>query len=105
MFDYGKMVPHVVSVGSPNTNCRFLEYSREKVTGLLEISNIEAGLQTVAWLREGMDGEAVLNQFYRRRPSKQGLQLGFAAVDPREIRRGIQQLAAALEEQRTARRF
>ena len=73
---------------------------------MLEISNIEAGLQTVAWLREGMDSEAVtksatarnveltpLNPFYRLPPSKQGLQLGFAAVDTREIRRGIQQLA------------
>jgi DNA-binding transcriptional MocR family regulator len=29
---------------------------------------------------------------------REGLQLGFAAVNAQEIRRGVQQLAAALEE-------
>ena len=35
-----------------------LESAREKLAGLLEISEIEAGLQTVGWLREGIDGES-----------------------------------------------
>ena len=34
-----------------------LEGAREKLGGLLEISEIEAGLQTVGWLRKGIDGE------------------------------------------------
>jgi DNA-binding transcriptional MocR family regulator len=34
--------------------------------------------------------------------ARNGLHLGFAAVDPREIRRGIRELAAALEGMRNA---
>jgi DNA-binding transcriptional MocR family regulator len=30
--------------------------------------------------------------------NRQGLQLGFAAVNPQEIKRGVHQLAVALEE-------
>jgi DNA-binding transcriptional MocR family regulator len=36
---------------------------------------------------------------YSRRPMpRQGLQLGFVAVNAKEIKRGVQQLAIALEE-------
>jgi GntR family transcriptional regulator / MocR family aminotransferase len=84
--------------------------AREKLAGLLEISEIEAGLQTVGWLREGIDGESAmraaaardvdvfpLSRYTRGKSAREGLQLGFAAVDAREIRRGVQDLAAALE--------
>jgi GntR family transcriptional regulator / MocR family aminotransferase len=87
-----------------------LESARQRLAGLLEISNIEAGLQTVGWLERGLDGESVrnvaakrdvevipLNWYSRVRMSREGLQLGFAAVDAREIRRGVQELAIALE--------
>jgi GntR family transcriptional regulator / MocR family aminotransferase len=87
-----------------------LESARQRLAGLLEISNIEAGLQTVGWLKRGLDGESVrnvaakrdvevipLNWYSRVRMSREGLQLGFAAVDAREIRRGVQELAIALE--------
>jgi len=87
-----------------------LESARQRLAGLLEISNIEAGLQTVGWLKRGLDGESVrnvaakrdvevipLNWYSRGRMSREGLQLGFAAVDAREIRRGVQELAIALE--------
>jgi GntR family transcriptional regulator/MocR family aminotransferase len=87
-----------------------LEAAREKLTGLLEISEIEAGLQTVGWLREGIDAESAtkaaaargvevfpLSRYSQGRVAREGLQLGFAAVDAREIRRGIQELETALK--------
>jgi GntR family transcriptional regulator / MocR family aminotransferase len=96
-----------------------LESSRKKLTGLLDISPIEAGLQTIGWLPDGITGESAmrsaaarsvdvipLSHYNRGRMAQEGLQLGFAAVDPREIRRGVQELAIALEEEqrRTVRR-
>ena len=87
-----------------------LEGAREKLAGLLEISKIEAGLQTVGWLCQGIDGESAtkaaaardvevfpISRFYRGRVAREGLHLGFAAVDTHEIRRGLQDLAIALE--------
>ena len=87
-----------------------LEESRRRLTGLLEISSIEAGLQTVGWLSQGIDGvtashaiaargvEVVpLSQYARSRLAREGLQLGFAAIDAKEIRRGVQELGIALE--------
>jgi GntR family transcriptional regulator/MocR family aminotransferase len=87
-----------------------LDAARERLSGLLEISTVEAGLQTSGWLRDGIDGEAAaaaaaqrnvevtsLSRFARAPLARQGLQLGFAAVDPGEIRRGVRDLAAALE--------
>ena len=77
---------------------------------LLEISGVEAGLQTAAWLSGGMDAEAAtvaaakrkveivpVNRYGRNQGLPGGLQLGFAAFDPREIRRGVRELAVALE--------
>jgi GntR family transcriptional regulator/MocR family aminotransferase len=87
-----------------------LDCARQRLDGLLEISNVEAGLQTTGWLREGIDGESVaksaaarnvevtpLSRYAREAMPRDGLQLGFAAVDAREIRRGVRDLAAALE--------
>jgi len=89
-----------------------MESSRQRLAGLLEISNIEAGLQTVGWLRDGIDAESAakatatrnvevtpLSRYSRGRMSQEGLQLGFAAVDTAEIRRGVRELAVALEEE------
>ncbi len=88
-----------------------LESARQKLGGLLEISNVEAGLQTVGWLRQGSDAESAakaaaarqvevipLSHYGRGAAGREGLQLGFAALDPREIRRGVQELAVVLEE-------
>jgi GntR family transcriptional regulator/MocR family aminotransferase len=92
-----------------------LESARQKLAGLLEISNIEAGLQTVGWLSNGVSGEDATNAaakrgvevirldwYSRGRLIRDGLQLGFAAVDAREIRRGVQELAIALEDFRSS---
>jgi GntR family transcriptional regulator / MocR family aminotransferase len=90
-----------------------LEEARTKLSGLLEISSIEAGLQTVGWLQGKIDAESAaasaakynvnvtpLNQYTNGRVLRQGLQLGFAAVDAKEIRRGVRDLAIALQSAR-----
>jgi GntR family transcriptional regulator / MocR family aminotransferase len=87
-----------------------LEEAQEKLAGLLKISNIEAGLQTVGWLEEEIHAESAavaaekynvnvtpLGRYCWRKVSLHGLQLGFAAIDEREIRRGVRDLAVALE--------
>ena len=87
-----------------------LEQGRETLRGLLDISGVEAGMQTAAWLCDGIDSEEAtaaaaerdvevtpLSQFSRRKLQREGLQLGFAAVEPREIRRGVRELAVALD--------
>jgi GntR family transcriptional regulator / MocR family aminotransferase len=87
-----------------------LRSARERLAGLLEISSVEAGLQTVGWLRGGITGESAaraaaarnvdvvpLSHYTRGRTIKEGLQLGFAAIDSREIQRGVKELARALE--------
>jgi len=38
-----------------------------------------------------------LSGYYQGQLSREGLHLGFAAVDAREIRRGVKELAVALE--------
>jgi hypothetical protein len=43
-----------------------------------------------------------LDWYSRGRLIRDGLQLGFAAVDAREIRRGVQELAIALEDFRSS---
>ena len=87
------------------------------LAGLLDIPPIEAGLQTVGMLPAGMDDEAAaraaasrqvevvpLSRFSRGGPIAPGLQLGFAAVEVAEIRRGTRELASVLERQRAASR-
>ena len=87
-----------------------MESARQRLAGLLEISNVEAGLQTVGWLCRGIDAQSAakaaaardvevipLSRYARGNVAQDGLQLGFAAVDTREIRRGVLELAAALE--------
>ena len=87
--------------------------ARERLGGLLHLSDLEAGLQTAGWLAEGIDGEAAaqaaerrgvevtpLSRYTRGKVAREGLQLGFAAVDVKEIRRGVRELAGAFEEVR-----
>jgi GntR family transcriptional regulator/MocR family aminotransferase len=90
-----------------------MECVQSRLTGLLDIRGLEAGLQTAAWLTRGLDAQAAaqaaserdvevtpLAWYTRgRRPRVigEGLHLGFAAVDVPEIRRGVRELAVALE--------
>ncbi len=92
-----------------------LHSARQNLTGLLEISGIEAGLQTVGWLQRGINAESAaaaaakrnvevtpLSMYSHGDVASTGLQLGFAAIDAKEIRRGVQDLALALEQTRKA---
>jgi GntR family transcriptional regulator/MocR family aminotransferase len=90
-----------------------LKAAKEKLDGLVEISNVEAGLQTVGWLQHRIDAEVAaraaaernvelvpLRRYAFGRASRNGIVLGFAAVEPRELRRGVDELAAVLDRQR-----
>jgi len=92
-----------------------LEEARQRLVGLLEISNVEAGLQTTGWLCSGINAESActaaakrnvdvtpMGSYSRGRIVPEGLQLGFAAVEPKEIRRGVRELAIALENERSS---
>jgi GntR family transcriptional regulator/MocR family aminotransferase len=87
-----------------------LDEGRKRLGERLELSAIEAGLQTTGRLLGGLEGAEVerlaaarevevssLHHSARRRLPYEGLQLGFAAVDPRELRRGVRELAAVLD--------
>jgi GntR family transcriptional regulator/MocR family aminotransferase len=86
-----------------------LKAARERLRGLVEISSVEAGLQTIGWLRCGVLAESVaaavakknvevipLRQYAFGRMRGNGIVLGFAAVEPRELRRGVEELASVL---------
>jgi GntR family transcriptional regulator/MocR family aminotransferase len=83
-----------------------LEEGRRHLDGLLTISDVEAGLQTVGWLADGFNAQDVTDAAARRdvqvvpiseyavtRQAPEALQLGFAAVDEVELRRGVRELA------------
>jgi GntR family transcriptional regulator/MocR family aminotransferase len=86
-----------------------LHAARERLGDVLDIPVIEAGLQTPAWFRRKIDGPAAvaaaaqrgldvlpLSRFSSRPLARDGLLLGFAAIDQDEIRRGVKELATAL---------
>jgi GntR family transcriptional regulator/MocR family aminotransferase len=92
-----------------------LESARQSLAGLLEISEVDAGLQTTGWLGKEINGAAAMAAAARRRVdvmslsrysrtplAREGLVVGFAAVDVHEIRRGVRDLAIALEQCRYA---
>jgi GntR family transcriptional regulator/MocR family aminotransferase len=87
-----------------------LEEARIRLGGLLEISKVEAGLQTVGWLRNGKTAHwaataaakrnvdvTPLDHYSVGKTTRNGLQLGFAAMDVKEIRRGVRELEIALD--------
>src|SRR6185295_9164486 len=66
-----------------------MDSARQQLTGLLDISPIEAGLSTVGWLADGITGETAaeaararnvevipLRRFHRGAMARDGLQLG-----------------------------
>ena len=86
-----------------------LKGAHEKLAGLVDISNVEAGLQTIGWLGEQVLAEDVaeaaakknvevipLRRYAFGKVRGNGIVLGFAAVEPRELRRGVEELAAVL---------
>jgi GntR family transcriptional regulator/MocR family aminotransferase len=86
------------------------EASVRYLRGILELPDIAAGLNTPAFLRNGLTGADAaaraslagieawpLSRLCLRRKDLQGLLLGFAAFREREIRAGVVGLARALE--------
>jgi GntR family transcriptional regulator/MocR family aminotransferase len=86
-----------------------LDGTRRYLTGLLDVSGIEAGLQTVGWLAAARDAATVARAAAARRVEviplgrpalgtvpREALLLGFAAVDEEEIMRGVRELARVL---------
>lgn len=91
--------------------------AKQELPGLLDVCSIEAGLQTVGWLRPGVSGERVAEEAAKSgvevRPvgladtgpdTQHVLQLGFAAVDAKELRRGVRGLAEAIRSATKAKR-
>jgi GntR family transcriptional regulator/MocR family aminotransferase len=86
-----------------------IDGGREHLKGLLEISNVRAGLYTAAFLKNDMTSreaetaaaahgvEAMaLDRYTLKRPDPKGVLLGFAAFDEATIREGLVRLAAGL---------
>jgi len=86
------------------------ESVQKRLAGAVRLPEIEAGVHTVAWLSEPLSAydifkaageknvEALpLSAFAARPDSCEGLLLGFGAVDERELRRGVDVLAAVTE--------
>jgi len=86
------------------------ESVQRKLGEFLTIPETEAGVNTVGWLGNGINAEAVaqaatersvevipINRFALEKQTPEGLLLGFGAVDDRELLRGIEDLASALK--------
>jgi GntR family transcriptional regulator/MocR family aminotransferase len=89
-----------------------LEGGRRHLTGLLDISNIQAGLYTVGFLKNGMTSREAetaaaahgvetiaLDRYTLKRPDPKGVLLGFAAFDEATIQEGLCRLAVAFSRQ------
>ena len=84
--------------------------AKQHLSGLLEISDVRAGLYTAGFLRNGMGSREAekaaaaagvevlaLDRFTLKRPDPNGLLLGFAAFGEAAIREGLVRLATALD--------
>jgi len=87
-----------------------VESVRRRLAGALVLSSVEAGLRTVGWLQGGVSAEKVSRAAAERsveavplsrcaygRSPRNALLLGFAAVDEKELKRGVEELARAVE--------
>lgn len=87
-----------------------LEGGSRYLGGLLKISDVRAGLYTPAFLENGMSSRQAeraaaarrlevvgLDRYCLKRPDPNGVLLGFASFDETAIRKGLVQLAAALD--------
>lgn len=84
--------------------------AQEYLGEYLEMAKIEAGLQTVGWLRGHLSAESVtseaeaneidvvpLSRYCHSVTVPEGLQIGFAAIDEQQIRAGVIKLARVFE--------
>jgi Transcriptional regulators containing a DNA-binding HTH domain and an aminotransferase domain (MocR family) and their eukaryotic orthologs len=86
-----------------------VEGARQHLDGLVEISNVRAGLYTIGYLKNGMTSQQAeklaaaqgveviaVDRCTLRRPDPSALLLGFGGFDEAAIRRGLLRLAKAL---------
>jgi GntR family transcriptional regulator/MocR family aminotransferase len=99
-----------------------LACARQYLAGYLEVSNIEAGLQTIGLLCRGPSAEGISSEQIARRAAMEeidvvplsrychtastpeGLQIGFAAVQEKDIRPSVIKLARVFEKLNAERR-
>ncbi len=87
-----------------------IDATRERLGGWLELRDVEAGLRTVGWLKGGISADHVaqkaaerdvevvpLSRYAYGKSRKNGLVLGFAAVNEKELRRGVEELGRVME--------
>ena len=85
-----------------------IEGGKRYLSGLLEISNVRAGLYTIGFLKNGMTSRQAekaaaaqdievldVDRYTLKRPDPKGVLLGFAAYPETAIRQGLVQLAKA----------
>lgn len=90
---------------------------REEAGDLVAVEPADAGIQLTAWLPEGLDDAEVsraalargvesrpMSVFYAGEPGRPGVELGYAAFDEAQIRRGAAEFAAAVRACLGARR-
>lgn len=87
-----------------------IEALRQEMGELLEVETSDAGIQLVAWLPQGVSDEEVcreaaargvetrpMSAFYAQAAQRRGgLELGYAAFNQQEMRKGAAQLAAVI---------
>lgn len=86
-------------------------YAERHLSEFVELSEIEAGLQTVGWLMQGTCAETVtlaaakrnvdvvpLSRYLHKLTMREGLQIGFAAINEAAIEFGTKALADAIKE-------
>jgi GntR family transcriptional regulator / MocR family aminotransferase len=91
-----------------------LECAQQHLGEYLEIATIEAGLQTIGRLLIDVPAEVVaqraameeidvvpLSRYCHAASTAEGLQIGFAAVEEKEIRAGVVKLARIFEQLQT----
>jgi GntR family transcriptional regulator/MocR family aminotransferase len=84
-------------------------HASRHLSGVLRLSDIEAGLQTIGWLKTGILAEDAafaaakrkidvvpLSRYCHASRLEEGIQIGFAAVDEASIAKGILGLAEAV---------
>jgi GntR family transcriptional regulator/MocR family aminotransferase len=89
----------------------FVKAMASRLGGLVTLGETRAGMQTVGWLPPELPDEKVaasaaerglevlpLSRLASGSGKLNGLFLGFAAVEPRTIRRGVEELAAVIDE-------
>lgn len=95
----------------------FCQTAKETLSGLLDVDVPQSGINTIGWLPTGLNDKEVSNagravginsfplSMFRDRPSnRQGLVMGFAAIDEAETRQKLKLLASVIEPKMLANR-